>query len=138
MPPLDGFPLPAKNALSSAIRLRDAIHCIKGDHAGSDASPGESTRRSLRPVMSIDQICDPPPTPPAPEGNVRVNMMTRPFGAQVGPSSSQPCVRMRSLDPSGRITPTPNSLSVILVKAMRSPRGLQTGVPFLPAPKLMR
>jgi hypothetical protein len=29
---------------------------IKGDHAGSDAEPGVSTRRSLRPVTSTDQI----------------------------------------------------------------------------------
>ena len=33
---------------------------------------------------------------------------TRPFGAQVGPSTSQPCDNMRSPEPSGRITPMEN------------------------------
>ena len=69
--------------------------------------PGESTRRSLRPVMSMDQICDPPPAPLAPDCSVRVNISTRPFGAHVGPSSCQPWVNVRSPDPSGRITQIP-------------------------------
>src|SRR6185295_4467061 len=73
---------------------------IKGDQAGSDASPGVVTRRSFRPVTSIDQICE-----PRPPDDVRPNMITRPFGAQVGPSSSQPFVMMRVPEPSGCMTP---------------------------------
>ena len=58
----------------------------------------------------------------------RKNMMTRPFGAQVGPSLWKPEVRMRSPEPSGRITPIENRPPDCLVKAIRSPRGDQTGV----------
>jgi len=32
------------------------FYWIRGDQAGSEALPGVSTRRSLRPVTSIDQI----------------------------------------------------------------------------------
>src|SRR5580658_11071620 len=74
---------------------------IKGDHAGSDASPGVWTRCSLRPVTSIDQICE-----PCPPRKVRENISTRPLGAQVGPSSSQPVEIIRAPLPSGRMTPT--------------------------------
>ena len=54
--------------------------------------------------------------------------MTRPFGAKVGPSMPQPSDRMRSPLPSGRITPMANCPEAMRVKAMRSPRGDQTGV----------
>ena len=64
---------------------------IKGDHAGSDADPGVSTRRSLRPVTSIDQIWEFAPPP-----EMRVNIKTRPLGAQVGPSSCPPEEIIRS------------------------------------------
>src|ERR1700682_4822395 len=96
---------PNQNRAATLTKLRNGDYWIKGDHAGSDASPGDSTRRSLRPVMSIDHTCDPPPLPPR-ASKVRVNMITRPFGAQVGPSSCQPLVNMRSPEPSGRMTPT--------------------------------
>ena len=56
---------------------------IKGDQAGSEAEPGVVTRRSLRPVTSTDQICE--PRPPCASA---ANISTRPLGAQVGPSSS--------------------------------------------------
>ena len=85
------------------------------------------TRRSFRPVKSIDQIDDTPPAPPRP-GVVRVNMMTRPFGDHVGPSSEKLCVRMRSPEPSGRITPIANVAPNCFVNAIRSPRGDHTGV----------
>ena len=55
-------------------------------------------------------------------------MITRPFGAQVGPSLWKPVVRMRSPEPSGRITPIENLPPDCLVKAIRSPFGDQTGV----------
>jgi hypothetical protein len=46
--------------------LQKCNHWIKGDQAGSEASPGAMTRLSLRPVMSTDQICEPPPRPSRP------------------------------------------------------------------------
>src|SRR5205085_3895940 len=98
---------------------------IKGDQAGSEADPGEATRLSFRPVTSTDQIAD--PRPPRSE---RVNISTRPFGAQVGPSSSHPSLMIRSPEPSVCITPIRKAPFACFVKAIRSPRGLQTGVPF--------
>jgi hypothetical protein len=56
-------------------------------------------------------------------------MITRPFGLQVGPSSRNDAVSSRSSLPSVRITPMWKRPAFCLVKAMRSPRGDQTGVP---------
>src|SRR4051812_40554642 len=109
------------------------VLCSEGDQAGSEASPGVITRRSFRPVTSTDQIWE-----PWPPSRVRVNIRTRPLGAQVGPSSSQPEEISRSPPPSGRITPISKRPPSCLVKAIRSPRGDHTGVPLRPAPKLMR
>ena len=67
---------------------------------------------------------DGPPAPPA----SRKNISTRPFGAQVGPSLWKPSVRMRSPEPSGLHDADRELPPVCLVKAMRSPRGDQTGV----------
>ena len=39
---------------------------------------------------------------------------------------------MRSPEPSGRMTPIRNAAPSCLVNAIRSPRGLQTGVPLSP------
>src|SRR3546814_10873701 len=88
----------------------------------SDPSSGVGIRRSLTPVRSIDQRSA-LPLPCA----VRKKVITRPLGDQLGPSSCQALVRMRSPPPSGRITPILKPPPPILVKAIRSPRGLQTG-----------
>src|SRR5580704_17666245 len=100
-----------------------------GDQAGSEASVGVVTARSLKPVMSIDTRREPPERDPLP-GESRQNMITRPFGQKVGPSTSHAADSRRSADPSGCITPIAK-LSVSppsLVKAIRSPRGDHTGV----------
>ena len=55
-------------------------------------------------ILSTDQSCGPPVSPCV----SRKNMTTRPLGAQVGPSSSQPVVMMRAPEPFGAITPTWN------------------------------
>ena len=55
-------------------------------------------------------------------------MITRPFGAKVGPSLWKPSVRMRSPEPSGFMMPMAKLPCRCLVKAMMSPRGDQTGV----------
>src|SRR6202040_2778791 len=67
-----------------------------GDQAGSDAKLGVGVRCSLRPVTSTVNR----PGPAFPPGS-RKNMMTRPFGDQVGPSLWKPSVRILSPDPSG-------------------------------------
>src|SRR5260370_5677901 len=100
---------------------------IKGDQAGSDASVGVGTGRSKRPVMSIWFSVTDPARPPE-LGCWRKNIRTRPLGAQVGPSTRKPLASMRSPLPSVRITPMPKLPPVILVKAMKSPRGDHTGV----------
>src|SRR5581483_2017993 len=64
--------------------------------------------------------------PLAPES--RKNMMTRPFGQNVGHSLWKPSVSSRSPEPSGLVTPMPNLPPPFLVKAMSSPRGDQPGV----------
>ncbi len=46
------------------------------------------------------------------------NMMTRPLGANVGPSLWNPSVSVRSPDPSGFITPMANLPPACLVKAI--------------------
>jgi hypothetical protein len=56
--------------------------------------------------MSTDTRRDENPAPRASLARVsRQNIRTRPFGAKVGPSTSQPSDKMRSPDPSGCITP---------------------------------
>src|SRR5271165_1066981 len=94
-----------------------------GDQAGSDAKLGVGTLSSLRPEISMVNS-DGPALPPG----SRKNMMTRPLGAKVGPSLWKPSVRTRSPEPSGFITPMPKDPPLMRVKAMRSPRGDQTGV----------
>ena len=84
-----------------------------GDHAGSDAKPGVGTFCSLRPEMSTVNS-EGPPLPPG----SRKNMMTRPFGAKVGPSLWNPEVRIRSPEPSGFMMPMENCPPPCLVKAM--------------------
>src|SRR3569833_3861719 len=49
-----------KNDIRNHAILGKHTYWIKGDQAGSDAEPGVRTRRSLRPVTSTDQICEPP------------------------------------------------------------------------------
>src|SRR5450432_2010956 len=117
------LPKERKNASEFGPILRKEPYWIKGDQAGSDAAPGVRTRRSLRPVTSTDHICD-----PRPPSRDRVNINTRPLGAQVGPSSSQPDESSRSPEPSLRITPISKRPWSCFVKAIRSPRGDQTGV----------
>ncbi len=73
--------------------------------------------------MSIEKS-DGPDVPPG----SRKNMMTRPFGENVGPSLWNPEVRMRSPEPSGFITPMAKASGVCLVKAIHSPVGDHTGV----------
>src|SRR5690606_22492640 len=109
-------------------------HGISGDHAGSLAAPSVGTARRFRPDMSTENSCAAPPAPAL----SRVNMITRPFGAHVGPSSRNEAVSRRSSLPSARITPMWKRPAFCLVKAIRSPRGLQTGVPYRPSPKLIR
>src|SRR5215207_207857 len=107
---------------------------MSGDQAGSEPKDGVATRRSLYPVRSMEKSLGPPPAP----GDSRKNISTLPFGAQVGPSLWKPSVRMRSPEPSGFITPMENLPPDCLVKAIRSPRGDQTGVEYEPSPKEMR
>ena len=64
---------------------------------------------------------------PPPPGS-RKNIRNRPFGAQVGPSLWKPSVNRRSPEPSGFIPPIAKPPFVCLVKAMKSPVGLHTGV----------
>src|SRR5450432_2166887 len=97
------LPKERKNASEFGPILRKEPYWIKGDQAGSEAEPGVRTRRSLRPVTSTDHICE-----PRPPSRDRVNIKTRPLGAQVGPSSSQPDEISRSPAPSARITPMSN------------------------------
>src|SRR3954468_200011 len=107
-------------AIFARVDAQDHIlrYCgIKGDHAGSDASVGVGTCRSKRPVMSIALSVTDPARPPE-LGCWRKNISTRPFGAQVGPSTRKPLASMRSPLPSGRMTPMPKLPPVILVKAM--------------------
>src|ERR1041384_5335571 len=73
-----------------------------GDQAGSEAAPGYGTGCRTRPVTSTVHSLDEPP-------ESRSNIRTRPFGAQVGPSSWNPEVSSRSSEPSGFITPMRNS-----------------------------
>jgi len=59
-----------------------------GDQAGSEASVGVVTTRSLKPVISIDTSRELNPLPRESRAAVsRQNMITRPFGAKVGPST---------------------------------------------------
>src|SRR4051812_8858595 len=83
-----------------------AVYVPSGDQAGSEASAGVSTGRSLKPVISTETRREENPRPRASWDRVsRQNISTRPFGAKVGPSTSHPSDRIRSPDPSGCITP---------------------------------
>src|ERR1700761_5704268 len=78
------------------------FHAPSGDQAGSDASVGVGAGRSLNPVISTETSREENPPPRESVARVsRQNMMTRPFGAKVGPSTSHPSDRMRSPEPSG-------------------------------------
>ena len=96
-----------------------------GDQAGSEAAVAVATRRRLRPEISTEKSAGCPSAPAL----SRVNIKTRPFGAQVGPSSRKEAVNNRSAEPSVRITPMWKRPAFCLVKAMKSPLGDQTGVP---------
>src|SRR6185437_6697487 len=68
-----------------------ATYPPSGDQAGSDAFVDVGILRWLNPVMSIDARCDENPWPWLPVARVVLkNMMTRPFGQKVGPSTPQP------------------------------------------------
>src|SRR5580704_3465982 len=114
---LEGRPDPRK-AFGTVAVLRHGIRALpahdnRGDQAGSDAKLGVGVRCSLRPVTSTVNSAGPPPPPGS-----RKNMMTRPFGDQVGPSLWNPSVRIRSPEPSGCMMPIANLLSPCLVNAM--------------------
>src|SRR5579862_2128533 len=82
------------------------LQAASGDHAGSEASVGVTTSRSLNPVMSIDTSREENPLPRLSRAAVwRQNISTRPFGAKVGPSTEKLSERIRSPDPSGCMTP---------------------------------
>src|ERR1700733_5797226 len=85
----------------------------KDDQAGWEARLGVGTLSSLRPPTSMVNS-DGPPLPPG----SRKNMITRPFGAKVGPSLWYPSVRSRSPEPSGFMMPIENCPPPCLVKAM--------------------
>src|SRR3954468_12539983 len=72
-------------------------YAARGDQAGSDASVGVATTRSLNPVMSIETRSEPYPLPlRSRAGLSRKNISTRPFGQKVGPSTEKLSERMRS------------------------------------------
>src|SRR5580704_13163710 len=96
----------------ASLRKRPAYD-KSGDQAGSEAKLGVGTRCSLRPPISTVNN-EGPALPPG----SRKNMITRPFGAKVGPSLWKPSVRMRSPVPSGFITPMANFDWDCRVKAM--------------------
>ena len=92
------------------------------------------TRRSLRPVTSTDQMED--PRPPLSD---LVNISTWPLGAQVGfprlPRAVGNDTLVRAVRRHHANTKGARRL-LSESKISRSPRGDQTGVPFLPLPKL--
>src|ERR1700691_6331683 len=94
-------------------RWQFTIYDNSGDQAGSEAKLGVGTLSSLRPPTSTVNR-DGPALPPG----SRKNMMTRPFGAKVGPSLWKPEVRSRSPDPSGFMIPIENCPPPCLVNAM--------------------
>src|SRR3546814_13923409 len=70
-----------------------------GPQLGSDPSCGVGRRRRFTPVRSTCHRLDLPSRPRV----VRKNWMTRPFGDQVGASSCQLLVSIRTLPPDGVI-----------------------------------
>src|ERR1700686_1123348 len=72
---------PTSFGMESGPPPRRETHDRRGDQAGSEAKLGVGVRCSLRPVTSTVNR----PGPAFPPGS-RKNMMTRPFGDQVGPS----------------------------------------------------
>ena len=103
------------------------LHGCKGDHAGSEASSGVTSRARCTRSGRWNRAARGRPSRRW-AGSLRKNISTRPLGAQVGPSTWKPSARIRSPQPSGRITPMEKLPPLILVKAIRSPRGDQTGV----------
>src|ERR1700754_1098637 len=99
--------LPYQHSVIPFATVRDLTNQVpRGDQAGSDASVGVSTGRSLKPVISTDTKREENPRPRASWDRVsRQNISTRPLGAKLGPSTSQPSDRIRSPEPSGCITP---------------------------------
>ena len=92
-------------------RLQFTIYDSSGDQAGSEAKLGVGTLSSFRPPTSMVNS-EGPALPPG----SRKNMITRPFGAKVGPSLWYPSVRIRSPLPSGFITPMANLPPALAVK----------------------
>src|ERR1700683_4468033 len=84
-------------------RWQFTIYDNSGDQAGSEAKLGVGTLSSLRPPTSMVNS-DGPALPPG----SRKNMITRPFGAKVGPSLWDPPEIIRSPLPSGFMTPMAN------------------------------
>ena len=77
-----------------------------GDHAGSEAPVGVVIARWLNPVISTDASREENPSPRLPVARVELKYIsTLPFGAKVGPSTSQPSASSRSPLPSACITP---------------------------------
>src|SRR3546814_15413118 len=96
-----------------------------GPQLGSEPSRGVGRRRRFTPVRSTCQIVDLPVRP----GVVRKNWITRPFGDQVGASSCQLLVSIRSPPPDGVITQMRNSPPPILVKEIGRASWWDRGVP---------
>src|SRR5690606_30498676 len=90
-----------------------------GPQAGSDPSSGVGILRALTPVRSTDQRSGRPEPRAA-----RKNISTRPLGAQLGPSSPQLSVSVRSPPPPGPMMPMRKAPPPMRVNAIRSPRGL--------------
>ena len=101
------------------------VYFCNGDQDGSDPPIGVRTGRRLRPEISTEYSDEDPPAPCV----SRENMITRPLGAHVGPSSRNDAVSSRSSDPSSAHHANVEPSLVLLGEGDRSPRGDQTGVP---------
>src|SRR5258708_21359190 len=112
--------------MSPGHSARPDCYDSSGDQAGSEAIPGVGTRCSLRPEISTVNS-EGPPLPPG----SRKNIKTRPLGAKVCPSLSNPLVRIRSPEPSGFMMPMDNFPLPCLAKSMYSPRADHAGVDYL-------
>jgi hypothetical protein len=106
-------------------RKSQAVSGQKRRPCGVGGGPFGRHAAQVTPRTSTEKSAGCPPSPAV----SRVNMSTRPLGAQVGPSSRKTGGQQPFLDPSVRITPMWNRPAFCLVKAIRSPRGDQTGVP---------
>ncbi len=99
------------------------LYWRSGPQAGSDPSSGVGMRRSFTPVRSTIHTSALPDDPCV----ERWKVMTRPLGDQLGPSSCQLLVSS-FFAAARRIHDTDPERPASLVKAIRSPRGLHTGV----------